>query len=466
MAIRRPCKAPALLCLLFVLAAQACAQPAASQEPLPLVGRQGPVRLDGRAFSDAGGTWNAFGTSLFWALWAERNDPDKLDRNLSMFARGGGDYVRVFSMVGGRSWEDRTVDPKSPDYWVFVDRLAARAARHGLRLQITIFAAAQDLMPSRLERERWIDLWAARMNKEPARFIVAEIANEYWQNGIASAAELRDLTARLNRQTEVLVAPSATQCGSMPGGTDERWRKEEGEGAIDHAERTRRLECRGEWLTIYGTGAADLALPHFDREVGRAEGPDQPIHQPWQMILQPRELIQSYVNNEPIGPQSSGASDTDPQRLAMAAATTWLAGGAAYTLHTGAGIRGGGACAGCAPQYKSRSSNLWELPNITETLRRIAAVRSVIPPGLANCQPHNASSDFPNRVFDTDPKTLVRAFHSTCPGGVFVALPHGIRGQSARLVPRQDIEVDGRIIPAGQALTVSAPSAVIVGRVR
>jgi hypothetical protein len=86
------------------------------------------------------------------------------------------------------------------------------------------------------------------------------------------------------------------------------------------------------------------------------------------------------MNSEPIGPQSSVASDDSPLRLTMAYVTTFLAGNSAYVLHTGAGIRGGGA----ADRAAGRSVNVWETPRIDETLRGMNAARSYLPADIAN----------------------------------------------------------------------------------
>src|SRR5688500_14301631 len=71
----------------------------------------GAVRLNGRALADASGPINALGTTLFWALWAERHDQKRLDENLAWLAARNVHYLRVLGMVGGKSWEDRVIDP-------------------------------------------------------------------------------------------------------------------------------------------------------------------------------------------------------------------------------------------------------------------------------------------------------------------------------------------------------------------
>jgi hypothetical protein len=409
----------------------------------PVIGRRGPVRLEGHAFADDGGPWLSFGTTLFWALWGEKHDPARLDLNLAYAARNGVDYIRILSMVGAASWEERVIDPKWPDYWQVVDRLVDRAARHGLRLQVTVFADAQVMMPNDGDRDRWADAWAARVSRQPERFTVLEAANEAWQNGFPETAPLARITKRLNDQTRVLVAPSAPACGTHP----------------EHAETAEQKACVDEWRQL--ASVSDLMTPHFDRDVSKADGYDRPIRQPWEMLFGPRELgVQSYVNNEPIGPQSSVASDDDPERLAMAAAVTWLTQGAAYTLHTGAGIRGGSAF----DLSRGRSANLWEVPHIDATFAAIAKARALLPANLPNCRPANAH--WAEAPLSVNPDHLVRVYQSVCADGTFVALPHGIKGSSVALTARRGVTVGENKVPAGASISVGAPSAVLVGRVR
>lgn len=427
-------------------------------EAEPATGRSGAVRLSGAAFADDDGVYLGWGSSLFWALWGERNDAKRLDRNLETLAEAGVDYVRVLGMVGSESWSDRRIDPMAPDYWAVVDRFLVRAGRHGLRVQVSVFADAQVMMPDAGDRARFVDAWADRAEREPERFQLLEAANEYWLNGIESAEELRDLAARLNRRTSVLVSASASACGTYPEGTPDDWAQELEAGTIDAGEVERRRACVDEWRTVYGAGAADLATPHFDRRVDTSDGYYRPVRQPWEMLFTLDGRLR-WANNEPIGPGASGASDDDPERLAMAAAVTWLSGGAGYVLHTGAGIRGGGA----ADMARGRASNIWEVSRIAETFAAIQRVRAMLPANLPNCEPANAH--WSTAPFSVDAATVVRAYQSVCPDGTFVALPFGIAGEAV-LVARRPVEVDGRQIPAGGELRVPGPSRVIVGRVR
>jgi hypothetical protein len=319
----------------------------------PAAAGNGVVRLEGRALADDDGPFLALGATLFWALWGEAHAPDVLDANLRWLAERGVDYVRVLGMVGAESWADRRIDPAAPDYWRSVDGLVARATRHGLRLQVTLFADAQVMMPDRAARLRFVDAWAERVNARPDRFVLVEIANEAWQNGLRDVDELRALGARLQDRTHVLVALSSPV----------------GDGPFS--------PC-----AMYAGARADLATMHYDRDV-KTMGPWGPVWQPWhwpgRFDAECRGRLPTAVNNEPIGPQSSVEQDANPTRLVMAYVTTFVAGNAAYVVHTGAGVRGGGA----SDRDAGRAANLWDVPGLDRALAGMAAAKRYLPSDLA-----------------------------------------------------------------------------------
>jgi hypothetical protein len=318
--------------------------------------RQGPVRIEGRTFADDLGPWNPLGTTLFWALWAEKHDPERLDRNLAHLAEHEVDYVRILGMVGAPSWEDRTIDPRWPDYWDVAGRLFDRLESHGLRAHVTLFADAQVMMKSSAERRVFADAWARFANSRRPRVFALEVANEGWQNGFegeTGTAELRALGRRLAGLTEIPVALSS----------------------VPHEP--------GAWCAAYAGAEVDVATVHYDRDVSRADGPWRPVQQPWGYpdefdALCAGQLPPAVINNEPIGPFSSVADDADPVRIALAYAMSFVAGNGAYVYHHGAGIRGGGA----ADLARGRPANLYD--GDTVVLDALAAVKRLLPPGLAS----------------------------------------------------------------------------------
>lgn len=322
--------------------------------------RSGPVRIDGHAFADDHGTWNPLGASLFWALWGERHDPERLDRNLVHLAQHHVDYVRVLGMVGSQTWADRLIDPRASDYWDVVDRLMDRLQRHGLRAQVTIFADAQVMMPDIAGRAAFAAAWADLANRRRDRIMLFEVANEGWQNGFPDPAEVRKLGDLLRSRTAVPIALSAPADGQV--------------------------------FRMYA-GWPGVSTLHYDRDVSTRDGPWRPVWQPWTWpdVYRTRERYRGpippvVVNNEPIGPQASLAADDAPMRIAMAYATTFVAGNAAYVYHTGAGIRGGGS----ADRSRGRRANVDEYnPSILDAL---GMLRRLLPPGLANWTRHAPQS--------------------------------------------------------------------------
>lgn len=321
----------------------------------PVSARTGPVRLQGRAFADDGGTWNPLGASLFWALWGERHDPDRLDANLAHLAAHGFDFIRILGMVGASSWEDRTIDPKASDYWSIVGQLFDRLKRHGLRAEVTVFADAQVMMPDTGQRRSFARTWGQFVEAHRDLVMFAEVANEHFQNGFSDVKELREIAILIALETSSPVALSSTD---------------------------------GHFEAAYKGSAATLATIHYDRDVSKADGAWRPVRQPWGWPDEYGDgLPRAVVNNEPIGPDSSVAADADPMRIAMAYAATFVAGNGAYVFHCGAGIRGGGA----ADLAKGRQANLFDYDQAIYA--GLSTMRKLLPSGLASWQRHNSQWD-------------------------------------------------------------------------
>jgi hypothetical protein len=354
--------------------------------------RPGRVRLEGRSFADDAGAWNPLGATLFWSLWGERHDADRLDRNLAYLSDHGVDFVRILAMVGTASWSDRVIDPHAPDYWSVVDRFFDRLAVHGMRAHVTVFADAQAMMPNASDRDAFLDRWVDVANARLGLIQVIEIANEHWQNGVTTS-DVRTFAARAQARTPLPVALSAPQ---------------------EH-----------EAGTMY-RGWTSAATMHYDRDTSRADGFWRPVRQPWGW---PAEYFPdggqppAVMNSEPIGPKSSVAEDADPARLAASYLTTFVSGNASYTYHAGSGIRGGG-------QFdldRGRQANLFdEDPAILATLER---ARALLPPGVASWTRHNAqweSMPWSGSAEAVERGDIIRAYAATS-GDRLAAVIIGIR---------------------------------------
>ena len=329
--------------------------------------RRGLVRPEGRALRDDGGVFNPLGASLFWLAWGYKFDRGRLERNLQSLAGAGVDYVRALGDVGpGSGWGDREVDSRWPDHEAIVAAATDLAYdRFGLRVQWTIFGGVEH-QPTPEGRAAVVDRFAAMARSRAHKVFAVEIANEGIQNGFdgaAGVAELRALAARLSAATDVPVAITAPSSGSPQALCD-----------------------------LYGDAAADIITVHHDRDV---KGPLAQWGPVAQFLRAPvpaagctRRLPAVVVNNEPIGPASSVADERDPLRLAMGFVSTFLGGHAAYVLHAGAGVRGGGA----VDRDAGRAADFSAVPGFDAMARALTAAKRYTPPGLA-AWPGNARND-------------------------------------------------------------------------
>jgi hypothetical protein len=213
------------------------------------------VRLNGKSLCDETGPFLGLGVSYFQALRHLKYDRERLNRNLALFAAKGFNYVRILSMV---SWDGLEIAPVTftnragrviaawPDYWQQFRDLLDLVAQHGLRAEVTIFADAQYVMPSKATRQVHLDGILANVAGRESQLLHLEVANEAWQNGFPGAqgiADLRAFAQHLTDRTSVLVAITSNDDTS------------------DHG-----------IVALYGGSAADLATVHFSRDTRTPEG--------------------------------------------------------------------------------------------------------------------------------------------------------------------------------------------------
>ncbi len=315
--------------------------------------RPGNVRLSGHAVADDRGEFPALGASLFWAAWAYKNDRPRLDAHLQLLADHRFDYFRALGVVGRQPyWAGREIDWRWPDYKEVIAGLTDHAYdRYGLRVQWTIFADAEQVIPDSSDRQNLIDTFVAMSRGREHKIMHFEVANESWQNGFGGPqgiAEIRRLAKRLADATDIPVAISDS----------------EGQECANH-------------LELYKDAGVDILTEHFSRDV---DGPLRrwgPVIAPWSV----RECVglPSVVsNNEPMGPKSSIESETDPMRLVGAAIASYMAGVGLYVLHTEAGVWG--------------RTPLNDMPNAGEILDGLSAMRAYLPPDIANWRRHRHDS--------------------------------------------------------------------------
>lgn len=381
---------------------------AARPDPAPTVhaaaAQKGIVRVEGAAFRDDAGGFNALGATLFWLAWGFEHDRIRLEANLRTLADADVDFVRALAVVGpGRGWGDRTIDPRSPKWREALAGATDLAFdRYGLRVQWTIFGGI-DLVPAAAGRRRVVDTVIEMVAERPHKVFAVEIANESSQTGFAGdagLAELRELGRRAASRLDVPVALSSVS------GPD---------------------AC-----ALYAGAAADFATVHYDRGNAGAAGAWAPVLRPWTYpssfdVACRGALPRAVSNNEPIGPQSSVAEEGDALKIALAYVTTFVAGNGAYVFHTGPGIRGGGA----DDRALGRSANIQDLPGAARILGALASARRNLPPGLAGWSHHDASSagaPFDGLQAAIDRGTLAGAFSAT-KGGESITAVLGLTGQ-------------------------------------
>ncbi len=384
----------------------------------------GLVRLKGNSLCDDSGPFLGLGASYFQALRHAKYDRTRLNGNLALLASKGFNYVRILSMV---SWDGLEIAPVSftnrsgrvvgawADYWQQFRDLLDLAGRHGLRVEVTIFADAQYVMPAQATRLAHVDGILASIAGREHQILHLEVANEAWQNGFPGAqgvADLRKFTQHLADRTSVPVAITSNDDTSNQG-----------------------------IVSLYRGSAADLATVHFSRDIRTAEGGWLPVRDPYRAGNLPG--VPPVSSNEPIGPGSSVNSESDPIKLCSAAVFAYLANLPAYVYHSRAGVYGYVRC--CPPAGgEDRFEN-------TAGINAYRFIRRILPPDLASWVRNDGlepgapltvfCNDQPNRYWPEAGRATdgcVRNVGSV-KGSQFVCLPMGILGGGVTLQARRPV---------------------------
>jgi hypothetical protein len=315
------------------------------------------VRVNGKSLRDNTGPFLGLGASYFQALRRAKYDRQRLTNDLALLASKGFNYVRILSMV---NWDGLEIAPVSfvnsaghsvaawPDYaQQFRDMLDIIAA-HGLRAEVTIFADAQYIMPSKTTRLAHLDTILAGIAGREHKIVHLEVANEAWQNGFPAAggvSDLREFAQYLADRTSVPVAITSNDDTSNTGIT-----------------------------ALYSGSAADLATVHFSRDISTIEGGWLPVRDCYRAGNLPG--VPPVTSNEPIGAGSSVATENDPIKLCAAAVFAYIANLPAYVYHTRAGVFGWVNC--CPPSgAEARFENM-------AGIDAYQFLRAILPPDLSS----------------------------------------------------------------------------------
>ena len=396
---------------------------------IPAVQRpSGIVRVSGRAVADDRGEFPALGASLFWAAWAFKHDRSRLDAHLRLLAEHGFDYIRALGVVGRQPvWAGREIDSRWPDYDKVIAGLTDHAFdNYGLRIEWTIFGDADQMVPAAADRVGLVDRFLAMSRGREHKIMHFEVANESWQNGFEGPEgldELRRLARRLDQGTAIPVAASDS----------------EGHECSDH-------------LTMYGQLDVQIITEHFPRESTKTAGRWAPVIAPWD-VRECKGLPPVVSNNEPIGPRSSVASETDPLRVVAGAIASWMAGVGLYVFHTDAGVWG--------------REPITSMPGAEAILDGLGKARGYVPGDIANWRRHRRDS--PEHPFTSE--AAVEVFASVKDDRFFVAAV-GV-GDALHLTARRAVSFDvihpltgarepAQTLAAGARTTLKGAGLVIV----
>jgi hypothetical protein len=315
------------------------------------------VRVEGKSLRDDGGPFLGLGASYFQALRRCKYDRARLHADLTVLASKGFNYVRILSMV---NWDGLEIAPVSfvnsvgnsvtawPDYAQQLRDMLDIIAQHGMRAEVTVFADAQYVMPSKSTRQAHLDNVLAAIAGREHKVMHLEVANEAWQNGFPGSqgvADLREFAQYLADRTSVPVAITSNDDLSDAG-----------------------------IAALYNGSAADLATVHFSRDTSTIEGGWLPVRDCY--LAGNLAGVPPVTSNEPIGPGSSVSTENDPIKLCAAAVFAYIANLPAYVYHTRAGVFGYVNC--CPPSGgEVRFEN-------TAGINAYQFLRGILPPDLAS----------------------------------------------------------------------------------
>jgi len=279
----------------------------------------GVVTLSGNSVADSNGPFLGLGATHMLALWRCKYDRNRLNSDCAFLASKEFKYLRILSMVGWNSYwmgheivplDMTTNDGRFIAAWSDYDQQLRDCIdiiySYGMRAEITIFADAQ-AYPNYSTRQAHCDRILAAIAGREHKIMHLETANEGWGNGFSGSqgeTDMRNLCSYLTARTAVLVSISAEMTQTNAGLTQ-----------------------------LYSGSTADIATQHYSRNTSVDAGWG-PVRDCWDTEL--AAGVPPTSSNEPIGPDSTPPSETDPIRLVMAAAFAWGANLPMYVYHCNA----------------------------------------------------------------------------------------------------------------------------------
>ena len=360
--------------------------PGGAKPPLPpVVVRAGIVRGNTFQCVDDVGGWLPLGTSLFWGAYGYVFERDRIDAHLRWIASQGFDYVRVIATGLRKGTLERSLDPGQASFQSGIAGLTDLAWSYGLRVQWTVFGAVYDA-PSVAERRQTVDKVCEALQGRQQAVWSVEIGNEAWSNGFPGDSgrdELTALVSRVRDRLPNLVAPTCPHTGD-----------DITKAAVQYYYKDTRATVCGE---------------HYSRRISSPEGIWRHTKKPWrESMFTVDGCCALRMNQEPMGPESSGEETNDPLVLATDSAVSFLSGVGAYLLHTGAGIYG------VSDPTRGRPADIWDTVNITTICEGLRSVRGLLPADLPNWKKHKSNaSDAPFGFVDTPGEQLAFCYSAT-----------------------------------------------------
>ena len=392
--------------------------------PPPDPPRNGNVRISGHSFVDDEGPFIGVGFTCMWCLRGAMDFPENTQDNLDFMADRGFNYARILTVVGGSYWSrppDRRIDPGRADYWESFDLLfemAGRAGsvpgRRGIKLNVVIFGDVTEFLTSRGEQLDWLDQMVGYLEQHRDQIAFVEVANESTGIGLEADA-LKILTDHWMASTDIPSAISAIY--------------DYDEDLVGHTG----IIGLEKFFDKYPSTSIDILTPHFDRDL--REEAYRSARQSWEVQFYDHVPTGVFVNNEPIGCGSSGATICDPDRLVADLLNTMMAKGAAYTYHTDQGVKG--------------VRDFWRVAQIEEFSLAVRSMLNLLPEDIASGV--NANHHWDNHPFDyravpdqiwteTNGTGVTRAFAMQNAGRWYVVLT-GMR-QTYEFSPRWPMTVE------------------------
>jgi hypothetical protein len=401
-----------------------------------IVKRTGPVGLNNKCYSDAGGTYLAFGFSLFAAGSLYRDNRAGLDADCGNMATRGANCVRWMGEVGPPLFTHRELDPTSPDWEDIVrGNVAYMYDNFGLRSDFVIFGGT-DWSRTAQQRADQVDRVARIFQDLKVAIQSVRIVNEGWQTynvdgmGHDQALDhIRDMARRLKSQLDVLVSTT-----DVPNGQE-----------------------IGDFYT--GT-VVNIGAQHLDRSAAE----DRYRHS--RIAWEARANFPPFWDlEEPRGPKSSVVSEEDPTRLISDMVNGYLSGFGSYIFHTGAGVTSGGP----NDTHVHGEQRIFDHPTAQATADAMGAALSYLPSDLPNWDRKNWWEDghpfFRSlELFDSNNHRIGQDYNnpedhgvgmvchfSTSRGHQWVTAPTGIHHQVI-LKANRNIEYDVRHHLTGEIL--------------